>query len=432
VRLRAAAIATCALALASASIVTACAGRAAERTVTLRVLNWAPELELELEQRIAHGFEAAHPHVSVVVESVVNNYGEKLAVAIASGTPPDVFLLDVPDIPAFVERGLVLDLSPYLARVGYDRTAVFPQVLDVFARGDRLYALPKDFTPMAIYVNRRVFDAAGVAPPSDDDWTWDEFLAASLAVSRHTGAGGARDVYAIDFPRELYQWVSWVWSAGGDVLGQGGTRASGFLDGPATVDTFRFLTDLVLKYRVTPPVQFTLGGDVARTGRFFTGRQAMLLSGHWSLPLLMDYAARGTIDLGLAPIPHRPGIAPATAIYVSGWAVPANVRQKRLAVELAAWLAGEAAQRERGGTRLGIPALRHVAEDLAAHDASGLERAFLRQVGRGRLPWGAMVMDFHRVERLAVDIMDRRLLHGEDVETAAREIAVRLDRELAR
>ncbi len=112
--------------------------------------------------------------------------------------------------------------------------------------------------------------------------------------------------------------------------------------------------------------------------------------------------------------------------------MPANVRQKRLAVELAAWLAGEAAQRERGETRLGIPALRHVAEDLAAHDASGLERAFLRQVGRGRLPWGAMVMDFHRVERLAVDIMDRRLLHGEDVETAAREIAARLDRELAR
>lgn len=404
----------------------------ASRAVTLRVLNWAPELELALEQRIARGFEARHPHVSVEVESVVNNYGEKLAVALASGAPPDVFLLDVPDIPAFVDRGLVLDLAPYLARVGYDRAAVFPEVLEVFARGERLHALPKDFTPMAIYVNRRVFEAAGVAPPGEADWTWDAFLAAALAVSRDTDGDGVRDVFAIDFPRDLYKWVPWVWSAGGDILGEGGTRATGFLDGPAAVDTFRFLTDLALRHGVTPPVQFTLGGDVARTSRFFTGRQAMMLSGHWSMPLLLDYAARGDLDLGLAPIPHRAGATPATAIYVSGWAVPATVRHKRLAVELAAWLAGEEAQRARAETRLGIPALRHVAEDLAARDATGVERAFLRQVDRGRMPWGAVVRDFHRVERLAFDVMDRRLLRGEDVEAVAREIAARLDRELAR
>ena len=112
--------------------------------------------------------------------------------------------------------------------------------------------------------------------------------------------------------------------------------------------------------------------------------------------------------------------------------MPANVRHKRLAVELAAWLAGEAAQRERGETRLGIPALRHVAEDVAARDATGIERAFLRQVERGRMPWGAVVRDFHRVERLSFDIMDRRLLRGEDVAVVAREIAAQLDRELAR
>jgi multiple sugar transport system substrate-binding protein len=410
----------------------ACGPREASAKVTLRVLNWAPELELELEQRIARGFEAAHPHVSVVVESVVNNYGEKLAVAIASGTPPDVFLLDVPDVPAFVERGLALDLSPYLARVGYDRGAAFPQVLDVFARGTRLYALPKDFTPMVLYVNRRVFAAAGAAPPGEGDWTWDDFLAASRAVTRDTDGDGASDVFAIDFPRELYKWVPWVWSAGGDILSPDGTRASGYLDGAAALDAFRFLTDLAVRHGVTPPVQYTGGGDVARTSRFFTGRQAMMLSGHWSMPLLLDYAARGDIDLGVAPIPHREGHPPATAVYVSGWAVPANVRHKRLAVELAAWLAGEQAQRERGATRLGIPALRHVAEELAARDPTGIERAFLRQVARGRMPWGAVVMDFHRVERMAFDIMDRRLLRGEDLEAVAREIAGRLDRELAR
>lgn len=412
--------------------VAACARQAAPRTITLRVLNWAPELELELEQRIVRGFEADRPHVRVIVESVVNNYGEKLAASIASGTPPDVFLLDVPDIPTFVERGLALDLSPYLARVGYDRDGVFPEVLEVFSRGPRLYAFPKDFTPLVIYYNRRVFERFGVHEPSRDGWTWDEFLETALALTHDTTGSGEPDIYALDFPRALYQWVPFVWSAGGDILSPDGSRTTGYLDGPATVETFRFLTDLVLRHRVTPGVQFVAGGDVSRSGRFFSGRQAMMISGHWSMPLLLKYAARGDLDLGVAPIPHRPGVEPTTAIYVSGWAVPANVRHKRLAVELAAYLAGPDAQRARAETRLGIPALKAIAEDVAEHDPTGVERAFLDQVAHGRMPWGAVVMDFHRIERASFDIMDRRLLRGEDIQAAASDVARALDRVLER
>ncbi|MFN8061653.1 MAG: sugar ABC transporter substrate-binding protein [Vicinamibacterales bacterium] len=397
------------------------------RTTTLHVLNWAPELELELEQRIARGYEERHPGVRVVVESVVNNFGEKLAAAIASGSPPDVFLLDVPDIPAFVERGLVLDLAPYLSRVAYDRRDVYPAVLDVFTRGERVFAFPKDFTPMVVYFNRRVFDAAGVTAPGDAGWTWEAFRHAARAVTRDTDGDGRTDVFAVDFPRDLYAWVSWVWSAGGDILSPDGTKAAGYMDGPLAVETYRFLTDLALTDGVMPPVQYTLGGDVSRTGRFFSGRQAMLVSGHWSLPLLLKYAARGDLDLGVAPIPHREGATPTTAIYVSGWAVPANVKHRRQAVELAAWLSGVEAQQMRAATRLGISALRSVAEAHARDDATGIESAFLRQVERGRMPWGAVVMDFHRVERLSFDIMDRRLIEGTDVQISAREVARAVD-----
>lgn len=409
-----------------------CAPSPDAHRVTLRVLNWAPDLELELEQRIAQGFVATHPNVDVIVESVANNFGEKLAASIASGTPPDVFLLDVPDIPAFVDRGLVLDLSPYLSRVGYDRSAVFPQVLDVFTRGQHLYALPKDFTPMVIYYNRRVFESAGIAPPPDDGWTWDEFLAACRDITRDVDGDGTTDVFAIDFPRDLYKWVSWIWSAGGDILSPDGSRARGYLDGRASVETFRFLADLALTHKVTPPVQYTVGGDAARTGRFFAGRQAMMLSGHWSLPVMLKYAARGDLALGVAPIPHRPGATPATAIYVSGWAVPTNARYKRLSVELAVWMAGDTAQRMRSSSRLGIPALRALAEEQAASDATGVERAFLAQVAHGRMPWGAVVMDFHRIERLSFDILDRALLRGESVQSAATDIAAEIDRVMAR
>jgi multiple sugar transport system substrate-binding protein len=403
-----------------------------EALVTLRVVNWSQDLELQTEQAIAEGFVASHPGVRVVVESVATNYGEKLATAIASGAPPDVLLLDVPDIPAFVERGLLLDLAPFAERVGYDPAAVFPQVLSVFRRGERLYAFPKDFTPMVVYLNRSLFERLGVAEPPAGGWTWEEFTATARDLTRDEDGDGRTDVWAVSFPRQLYEWISFVWSGGADVLGEGGRRASGHLDAPATVAVFEWLCSLVTREAVMPPLQFLLAGDGSRTARFYSGQQAMLISGHWTLPQLRKYAERGLIDVGVAPIPHRSGCAPVTALYTSGWAVPINARHRRLAVELAAFLAGESAQRTRAATGVGIPALAGLAAELGRADASGLEGRFLDLIETGRMPWGAVVRDFHEVERLALDVMDRHLLRGDALDVAASEVAVQIDAVLAR
>ncbi|MCH7875981.1 MAG: sugar ABC transporter substrate-binding protein [Gemmatimonadetes bacterium] len=424
---------TLGVALATLTLVTGCNrqdGRGG--AVTLRVMNWATELELTAEQRIADTFAARHPGVRVTVESIVTNYGEKLVTAIASGLPPDVFLLDAPDIPTFVERGLVLDLAPYVQRVGYDTSAAFPRVLAIFRRGARLFALPKGFTPLVIYYNRRLFAELGVPLPSDTGWTWEQFLATARALTRDLDGDGRTDIFAVNFPRQLYEWIPWVWSAGGDILDPQGTRTVGYLDSDPTVATLEFLTSLVTEHGVAPPIQFLRSGDPMRVGRFYIGRQAMLISGHWHMPRLLAYARRGDLEIGVAPIPHREGAAAQTVIYASGWAVPANVRHKRLAVELAAFLAGEEAQRMRAESGLEIPALEAVARAVAARDTLDIEAAFLREVRGARPPWGARVMDFHEIEEMSLDIMDRHLLRGDPVRAAAAEVAQAIDRVIAR
>jgi len=221
--------------------------------------------------------------------------------------------------------------------------------------------------------------------------------------------------------------VPWVWSGGGDILSTDGSRATGYLDSPETVATFEFLTDLVTEHGVTPGVQYLERGDPAREARFATGGQAMLLSGHWTLQLLTSNMSSQELALGLAPIPHRDGAEPVTVLYASGWAIPANAPNRRLSVELAAFLASEEAQRMRAGTRLGIPAFRDVAQELAAADATGLESAFLAQVDRGRVTWGATVRDFYEVEELTFQVMDRHLLRGEPLTRAAGEVAAAVD-----
>lgn len=418
--------------LLATALLGACAGSAGPPVVTLRVMNWATDLELRAEQRIADQWAATRPGVRVLVESITTNYGEKLATSIASGSPPDVFLLDSPDVPAFVDRGLALDLSPYLARVGYDAGGVFPEVLATFQRGSQLFAFPKGFSPIVVYFNRRLFREAGVAPPPDTGWTWDGFLATARALTRDLDGDGRTDVYAVNFPRQLYEWVPFVWSAGGDILDPTGTRTGGYLDGAAAVATFGFLTSLVTVHRVTPPIQFLRTGDAMRVARFALGRQGMLLSGHWHLPRLASYPGRGDLELGVGPVPRGRGARLQTAIYTSGWAVPASVRYKRLAVELAAYLGGAEAQRLRAESGLEIPALRTVADAVAAADSSGVERAFLELIPFGRASWGATVPDFHEIEEMSFDLMDGVLLRGEAPAVAAREVARRIDAEIAR
>ena len=91
-----------------------------DRGTTLTVTNWADWTEIRLEQQYIGGFSAGRPGVRVSLESVPNQaeYRDLILTSIAAGTPPDVFLLDNIDVPAFVGSGTLLDLAPYAARVG--------------------------------------------------------------------------------------------------------------------------------------------------------------------------------------------------------------------------------------------------------------------------------------------------------------------------
>ena len=422
-----------------ATVVLAAVGCApGESGAALRVALWAGGHELEIERRVADRYEALHPGVRVVLESAPNGYEERLLTSIAAGRPPDVYLMDSPDIPTFVERGLALDLAPYQEALGFRPDSVFGPVADAFRRGESMFALPKDFTPMVLYANRGVLAAAGVedllpaapslaAPPAG--WTWTDFRRAAEAVVADTDGDGRTDVFGFDFPRNLYQWIPFVWSAGGDILTPGGNGAAGYLDGPEALEAYRFLTGLA-EDGLTPGAQFVQQGDPAREARFASGGQAFLLSGHWTLPVFRDLVEAGTLDLAIVPIPHHPSrTATASVLYASGWAVPPNAPHLRRAIDLAGFLASPEAQRIRARSGLAIPSRMDVAAEFAAADGTGVEGAFIALVEGARMTWGARVRDFSRIEALAVEIMDRRLVRGEPLASSASDVARRIDAE---
>ncbi len=138
----------------------------------------------------------------------------------------------------------------------------------------------------------------------------------------------------------------------------------------------------------------------------------------------------GELDLAIVPIPHHPSRPTATSVlYASGWAVAPNTPNLRRAIDLAGFLASPEAQRIRARSGLAIPSRMDVAAEMAEADGTGVEGAFITLVEGARMTWGARVRDFSRIEALAVEIMDRRLVRGESLAVSASEVARRIDAE---
>ncbi|MGH7613582.1 MAG: ABC transporter substrate-binding protein, partial [Gemmatimonadales bacterium] len=273
--------------LAAAVLVIAACGRAAggDRTV-LELANWGEVREAELERRALRAFEQAHPGVTVQQQSAGTGqaeYRERILTSMVAGRPPDVFLLDNIDVPAFADRGVLLDLAPYLPRLGIDPARYDSTVLAIFRRGDALYALPKGYTPMVVVYNKDLFDRAGVPYPTDD-WTWDDFLRTATTLTRDSDGDGQVDQWGTAFDRRVFLWLPWIWSGGGDVLCADGRRASGCLDSPTSVAAIRWYTNWVTADSVVPR-QFNLRRSLGDNLRlFYTGKVAMLTTGHFWIP----------------------------------------------------------------------------------------------------------------------------------------------------
>ena len=189
---------------------------------------------------------------------------------------------------------------------------------------------------------------------------------------------------------------------------------------------------MVLTHGVAPrPNAFrAVTGNESRL--FYSGRLGLLPSGHWLIPNIRPQLAAGRLRLGVVSVPRAPGAVAATPLFASAWAVPRNTPRRKLAVALAAALAGPEAQRSRLEAGLELSAMPSVLDAWVPRDSTGLDAAFVRQVASGRPPWGARIAKFREVEAQLPEILDQVIIQGRSVAEVTREVARRLDQVLAR
>lgn len=105
---------------------------------------------------------------------------------IASGKPADVYQYWPQEMKPFIDARMALDLTPYLNANNGEWLKDFGPTLESGRYNGKYYNLPMDTNFPVIYINKRLFETAGVKIPYR--WSWAEFTAACKLIDERTDA----------------------------------------------------------------------------------------------------------------------------------------------------------------------------------------------------------------------------------------------------
>ncbi len=193
--------------------------------------------------------------------------------AIATDSPPDLVVINDPDIASYASQGQFLDLTDRVAkspRIGAASFYKGPNTSDHW-RGRR-YAVAREMNAISLYINDDMFRAKGLDPEKPPA-TWSEVFAAAEKLT-----DPAKRIYGFGFcahqsEQSTFQFLPWLWQAGGSI---------DRLDQPEATAALQFWTDLVRSGFVSRDVINQQQSEVIST--FLAGNTAFAVGGPWELP----------------------------------------------------------------------------------------------------------------------------------------------------
>jgi len=246
-------------------------------------------------------FEAANPNITVnLIVYPDADFSTTLAVTLAGQGDIDAF--SIKDNELFSDlafKGLTLPLDGYVKADKLD-VAPYGPLYDAAVVDGALQALPYRKAVWVLYYNKDIFDAAGVAYPSND-MTWDEF--ADLAEQVTSGEGNDKV-----WGTYVHSWVSCL-------------VAPGLQTGSSVVDDDLSAFEDALKIRIrlqddgsAMPYAEQIATSAHYKELFIKGKVAMHYMGDWHIQQLISAGEEVAFDWDIAPMPHPDGVSGNTAI----------------------------------------------------------------------------------------------------------------------
>ncbi|MBA7530227.1 Cyclodextrin-binding protein [subsurface metagenome] len=219
-------------------------------------------------------------------------YEDKISVAAATKSLPDVILVDGPNVANYAYSDILAPLDSYYTTE--DMKDFLPSIIQQGTYDNKFYAVGLGEGIINIYYNKKIFADAGIEVPQkvEDAWTWDEYYKICKKLTKD-------GVYGANFIVERSgEWIivglqSFFISNGVEMLSSDGTKADGYINSPAAIETGEYLQKFAKEGLINI--------DPTPT-EFQEGKAATKLAGTWFIPALE--ATKG-FDWGVTFYPQK-------------------------------------------------------------------------------------------------------------------------------
>lgn len=342
--------------------------------VTIRLSGWGASLtEQQLLQQVLDNFEASHPHIRVKLESIADQYMDVIKTRLIGDAAPDVFYLDSLEAPFLMTQSVLEPLNDYI-QPDFEIDDFEENLLNTFRVQDKIYGLPKDYSTLALYYNRKAFSEAGISEPP---LTWEDFRTVAEQLTIDQNQDGKPEQYGFGINPELPRLAYLIQAFSGEIVDRQGNAVFAAKAGLAGLEA---VVDQYQNDR-TSARALDVGAN-SGSEMFGQGKTAMVFEGNWAIPFLQDTFPN--LEFGTAELPTVNG-KPGTMVFTVAYVMNRQTAHKPEAWELIAYLTGKEGMEKWTSTGFALPSRKSVARKLQV-DQDSLRSALVNGV-KYAMPW---------------------------------------------
>ncbi|MFG2037211.1 ABC transporter substrate-binding protein [Dactylosporangium sp. NPDC048998] len=246
---------------------------------------------------LAAEYSKAHPNVTIKTSagaSTTDDLLTKLSAGFTGGSYPDISYAFGSWAGELATSGKTQNLATYVADPSFGWQEIPEAARDTATYEGKVIGVPALVDNLALIYNKKLFDDAGVAYPTDQ-WSWEDYRTAAKKLTNP-----AKNVYGSAYSvsgSEDTTWHLWpmLWQRGGKIL-DGRKPAFNSDAGVAALELLRAMA-------VDDKSMYLDQTDEKYGPLFNDGHIAMMMSGPWAL---LDLKEAG-LDYGVAQLPGYNG-----------------------------------------------------------------------------------------------------------------------------
>ena len=244
-----------------------------------------------------------------------NNLEQQLSQGFASGSPSDVFYLSTDALSGYATNG---SIAPYGDQL--DSSTFYDALVKAFTIDGVFYAAPKDFSTLALIINKKSWGAAGLTD-ADVPTTWEEFSAVAEKLTTETQAG-------LGTSPEYQRLGVFIAQAGGELVTDGKATANS----KECIEGLTYVQDMLTKghAKLTTDLGAGWGGEA-----FGKELCAMTIEGNWiSGAMKNDFPS---VEYIVAELPAGPA-GKGTLQFTNAWGLATDSKNQGAALDLVKFL----------------------------------------------------------------------------------------------